>query len=274
MSAEQLVREGRPDEALAELQDEVRRDPSNLKHRTFLFQLLAVLGQWDRALTQLNVIAEMDASCLMLAAMYRPALQAEALRTEIAAGRRSPIIFGEPEDWMASLVQASQMEGQGQLSESEALRGKALESAPATPGKIDGKPFEWIADADSRMGPMFEAIINGSLFWVPFSRVKQIQIEEPADLRDMVWIPATIIWTNGGEAFALLPVRYPGSERSKDDQVRLSRKTDWVDKGNGIQRGLGQRLFATNEDDFPLLSVRQIVMDVEDEGSDSSSEAV
>jgi type VI secretion system protein ImpE len=272
MSSQESLKAGNLDEALSKLQDEVRKDPSNLKHRTFLFQLLAVLGQWDRALTQLNVAAEMDASCLMMAAMYRPALQAEALRTEIAAGKRSPLIFGEPDDWIASLVQASQMEGQGQLSESESLRGKALENAPTTSGTIDGKPFEWIADADSRMGPMFEAITNGSLYWIPFTRVKQIQIEEPADLRDMVWISATIIWANGGEAFALLPVRYTGSEQSGDGQVQLSRKTDWVDKGSGIQRGLGQKLFATDEDDFPLLSIRQIVLDVELEDSGPSSE--
>jgi type VI secretion system protein ImpE len=95
--------------------------------------------------------------------------------------------------------------------------------------------------------------------------VRQIQIEEPTDLRDMIWIPATIVWTNGGEAFALIPVRYPGSELSEDGLIRLSRKTDWVDGGGGIQRGLGQRLFATNEDDYPILTVRRITVDSEAE---------
>ncbi|MHC4504441.1 MAG: type VI secretion system accessory protein TagJ, partial [Planctomycetota bacterium] len=201
MSSEELLKAGKLAEALARLQEEVRGDPADVKLRVYLFQLLAALGQWDRALTQLNVVAETDPSSLLVATMYRPALQSEALRAEIFAGKRSPIIFGEPEEWMAWIVQACQMEGQGQLKEAQDLRAKALEVAPATPGKIDEHPFEWIADADTRMGPMIEAIVNGSLYWVPFTRVRQIQIEEPTDLRDMIWIPATIVWTNGGEAF-------------------------------------------------------------------------
>ena len=50
--------------ALAELQNEVRREPAQPKHRIFLFQLLSVLGQWDRALTQLNVVRDLDPGAL------------------------------------------------------------------------------------------------------------------------------------------------------------------------------------------------------------------
>ena len=263
MSAEQLLSEGRLEEALARLQDEVRADPANPKHRVFLFQLLAVLGEWERALTQLNVVSETDPSGKLMAAMYGPALQAEALRAEVFAGKRSPVLFGEPEEWMASMVQAFQLEGQGRIAEAQSLREKAFEAAPAMSGQIDGRAFKWIADADTRMGPMIEAIVNGAYYWIPFARIHQIQIEEPTDLRDAVWAPATVVWANGGEAFALIPVRYPGSEQSEDSLIRLSRKTDWEDVGNGIQRGLGQRLFATDEDDFPILSIRRVIMDNE-----------
>ncbi len=271
MPAEQLLKEGRLDEALAELQEQVRREPANAKHRLFLFQLLAVLGQWDRALTQLQVVSEMEPSGLLLNAMYGPALQSEALRAEIFAGNRSPVVFGEPEEWMGWMVQACRIEGQGQAKEAGALREKAFEAAPTSSGKLNGQPFEWIADADARLGPMFEAVINGALYWVPFTRVHKMHIEEPTDLRDMVWIPAIVTWTNGGEAPALLPVRYPGSETSEDGLVRSSRKTEWVGEGPGPEQGLGQRLLATNADEYPLLEVRDIEMDNEIDGAEGSS---
>ena len=41
MPAEQTLREGDLSESLARLQGQVRKDPSNVKHRVFLFQLLA-----------------------------------------------------------------------------------------------------------------------------------------------------------------------------------------------------------------------------------------
>ncbi len=47
MQAEESLREGRLQDALAELQAQVRKEPANAKYRIFLFQLLAVLGQWN-----------------------------------------------------------------------------------------------------------------------------------------------------------------------------------------------------------------------------------
>ena len=91
MPALETLRDGNLDEAFRELQQEVRRSPADAKLRVFLFQLLAVQGQWDRALAQLNTAAELDASTLIMAQMYREALQCEVLRAEVFAGKRSPL---------------------------------------------------------------------------------------------------------------------------------------------------------------------------------------
>jgi len=52
MLAEKMLSAGQLTEALAELQQKVRAEPANAKYRTFLFQLLSVLGDWPRALNQ------------------------------------------------------------------------------------------------------------------------------------------------------------------------------------------------------------------------------
>src|SRR5688572_6459243 len=103
MSAYDHLREGKPDEALAALQQEVRARPDDPKLRTFLFQLLAVQGQWDRAQNQLNVVADLDAKALAMVQVYREAIRCELLRGEIFAGKRQPLLFGQPEPWMALL---------------------------------------------------------------------------------------------------------------------------------------------------------------------------
>ncbi len=64
MIAEELLRAGRLDDALKALQEQVRSQPSNATLRIFLFQLLAVMGQWARAQNQLKVVGELDASAL------------------------------------------------------------------------------------------------------------------------------------------------------------------------------------------------------------------
>ena len=54
MSAEENVRAGRLEQALADLQSEIRKRPGDGKLRVFLFQLLAVTGQRERAFDQLE----------------------------------------------------------------------------------------------------------------------------------------------------------------------------------------------------------------------------
>lgn len=258
MTAEEHLRQGQLPECLAALQAQVRQQPAESKHRVFLFQLLSVLGQWDRALTQVNVAAEMDPKCAVLAQMYAPALQCEALRKEVFAGRRTPLVFGEPEPWIGSMIQANQLSATGKHAAAQDLRSQALEQAPATDGTIDGKPFSWIADADGRLGPMLELILNGKYYWVPFNRIQAIELDAPADLRDVVWLPAQLQWTNGGQAVGLVPARYPGSESAEDSALRLARKTEWIANEGDVDFGLGQRLLATDESDHDILATRSI----------------
>jgi type VI secretion system protein ImpE len=125
---------------------------------------------------------------------------------------------------------------------------------------LDGEPFSWIADADSRLGPVCEAIINGRYYWVPFSRLSRVIIDAPEDLRDMVWMPAHFQFDNGGESVALIPTRYPGSEASDDGQLLLARKTIWREAAPDIYHGLGQRLLATDTGEIPLMDVRSITL--------------
>jgi len=258
-------------EALAALQDQVRAEPSEARHRIFLFQLLSVLGQWDRALTQLNVAGEMDAGNLGMVQVYREALASEALRTEVFAGNRTPLIFGDPEQWVALLLEALKLQAAGEFEKSEELRAEALDAAPITSGRLNGQEFEWIADADTRVGPMLEAIVNGRYFWVPFNHIAEMRVEEPEDLRDLVWLPAEFKWMNGGEAVALIPARYPGSESSTDPQIQLGRRTEWEGQGEQAYTGLGQRVIVTDQDEISLLEIRNITLMQADGGDNSQS---
>src|SRR5688572_26274496 len=256
--AELSLKGGDPVAALAQLQEQVRARPADPKLRVFLFQLLCVLGQWERALNQLDVAANLDPEALAMAQTYRDAVQCEAVRDGVFGGKKSPLIFGQPEQWLALLIESLLLEGQGEHKRSIQLRAQAFDEAPATAGDIDGRPFAWISDADSRLGPVLEAVINGRYYWVPFARLTRIQIEAPEDLRDIVWMPAHLDFENGGEAVALIPTRYPGSERSEDGLIALARKTVWDEVGPNVHRGLGQRILATDIDDMPLMEVRSI----------------
>lgn len=258
--AEQALRAGQLDQALKLLQDQVRSSPSDAKLRIFLFQLLAVMGQWNRALVQLRLAGELQASALAMVQMYSAAIHCELLRAEVFAGKRSPLIFGQPDEWLALLVESLLTAGQGRSTEAELLRAKAFEAAPAQAGSVDGQPFSWIADADMRLGPVCEAIIEGRYYWMPFDRLARIVIDEPVDLRDAVWMPARFEFSNGGGSVGLIPTRYPGSELHPDSAIQLARRTDWAERSPGVYVGSGQRLLSTDQGDHALMDLREIVL--------------
>jgi type VI secretion system protein ImpE len=261
MNAEDALKSANLDEALGDLQGRVKKDPADAKLRIFLFQLLALLGRWERALTQLKVAGELDSASLAMVNTYREALVCEAYRAQVFSGERDPLLFGDPAPWMAMLVEALRLTARGQVPQSQDLRAQAFEQAPPTAGKIDGEPFAWIADADQRLGPVLEAIINGRYYLVPFLNIRKLELEPPADLRDLVWTPAHITWTNGGEVVALIPSRYPGSEESEDTRIRMARRTEWADCGSGLFTGMGQRMLTTDGGEYPLLETRSIELE-------------
>jgi len=258
MKAAELVQAGRLNEALTVLQGEIRQNPADSKLRIFLFQLNCVFGRWDKALTQLQVVASLNAETMLMAQIFRPVIACELLRHEVFSGKRTPLIFGEPAEWVGLLVQAAALVSQGQPAAAGDLRRQAFETAPTTSGKLGDQSFEWIADADSRLGPLLEVILEGKYYWIPFCRIARIEIEKPTDLRDLVWTPARFTWTNGGAVSGHIPVRYAGTEESAEDALRLSRKTLWSEPSPECFLGLGQRVLATDSGEFPLLECRNI----------------
>lgn len=258
LNSEQALKDGNLEQALADIQQSVRKDPANVKYRIYLFQLLSILGQWERALTQLNVLADMDAATLAMVQTYREALRCEVLRKDVFAGLKTPLIFGEPQQWMALLLQALKLTAQQNYQEAKNLREQAFDSAPATAGSVNGEDFDWLADADVRIGPMLETIINGQYYWVPFQHIKVLQIEPPEDLRDLVWSPVQLVWQNGGETVGLIPTRYVNSEMHPDAAIKLARKTEWQEPVDGLFTGQGQRLLSTNNNDYALMDIREI----------------
>ncbi|AFL74234.1 type VI secretion system accessory protein TagJ [Thiocystis violascens] len=264
MLAEDRLREGDLEGTLRQLQEQVRKDPANASYRVFLFQLLALMGQWERALNQLGVAGELDASTLAMVQTYREALRCEVLRGKIFEGRQTPLIFGRPDAWVALLLEAHRLIAQGAIEQANAVREQALEAAPTTSGAIDGTPFDWIMDADARLGPVLEAIVNGRYYWIPFQCIRSIAVEKPEDLRDLVWMPAHFTWANGGETVGLIPTRYPGAESHPDQLIRLARKTDWLEPAPGLYLGQGQRMLTTDAGDSSLMDVRRIDLDAPD----------
>lgn len=276
MAAEHLLRSGDLSATLEALHESVRAAPADAKLRVFLFQLLVVRGDWERALRQLQTVATLDPSTLPMAQAYRELIRCEVYRREVFRGLRAPVLLGQPREWHAMMVQALEHTAAGRHDAAEELRAEALELAPTTPGEVDGRDFGWIADCDSRLGPILEVIVRGRYAWLPFELVASLELDAPVDLRDLVWLPARLqlAGEQGGEAIdCFIPTRYPESEAG-DDALRLARRTEWREAGAATAIGLGQRMFVTDVSEDGLLDLRRISFRAQPSMSDQETARV
>jgi type VI secretion system protein ImpE len=251
MNAEQLFKAGDISGARAALAGELKRNPQDVRARQFFWQLLAIVGDLDKADTQLKALGGVQASAMMLGSVYMQAINAERLRARTFAGEIAPKSLVGVEPWVQGLLDALAATIKGTPG-AAARHDAALAEAPASPGSVEGEAFEWLADADTRFGPMLEVIIGADYGFIPFAAMNRIRATEVADLRDTVWRPAEIGLKSGQSSMVFIPARYPGTVATGDAALILGHRTDWLDS-NGIEVGLGQRLLATDINDIGVL---------------------
>ena len=253
--ADDLLKSGDLDGARKALVEVVRAKPGDASARMFLFQLLALAGEWDKAKLQMNTLAQLSPESQMLSVVYGQAIEAERERAEIFAGRAVAHVHGGTE-WLQGIADAIHHFSNNRVAEGEAARDAAFDAAPDTPGTLDELAFEWIADGDSRFGPCLEAIIGGRYGLLGFDAIDHIKSEGPQDLRDLVWYPVQIAFKSGQSVAALLPARYPGLDVEADPAERLTRATGWRDAPWG-SAGSGQHLWSLSSgEERGLLSLR------------------
>jgi type VI secretion system protein ImpE len=234
--------------------EEVRAHPTAVGPRLALFRLACIEGQWERARRQLEAIRALDPETAMFAELYAALIDAEAKRRAVLEGRSALVTIGEPPAFVAHLARALADEAAGEREAAAAQRRAALDSARAVPGELDGVPFTWLMDADSRFGPCLELVVHGRYRWLPLEHLRELASDRPKDLEDVVWLPVRLRLAGGEEVAAHLPGRYPRSETSADPWARLGRATVFDEAGHG----LGGRLLTSEAGDHPLVAIRRI----------------
>lgn len=248
------------DARIDEVQGKIRSQPAVADHRWALFELLCLTQQWERAIQQLQVFAQLNPQLAQVAQAYRDLIRAERWRAEVLGGLRDPGFVIEPPSWVESLVRALHLTAAGQSGEADQLREKALDDAPLVAGRGDAHAFEWIADSDSRLGPVCEVVTAGRYRWLPFSDIAAWELGRPAALVDLVWAPCSLTLVDGTKARGFMPARFPAVEeavhdRAALDALRLGSTTVWAESGRTGVIAQGRKTWTTSAGDIGLFEL-------------------
>jgi len=229
MTARDLFEAGELDRAIETLGAELRKDPTDVQRRVFLFELLSFAGEYERAEKQLDMAGQGSKEASMGALLYRSALHAEKNRQEMFESQQFPVGGGEP---------------------------------ARVSGTVNGTAFDVFSDADPRLGARLEVFAAGQYLWIPLEHVASVEIPPPQRLRDLLWAPAIV---ETGPAFSsmelgqvLLPAISPLSWQYDDSDVRLGRVTEWVALDDGTEVPVGQKVFLVDGEELPILELRKL----------------
>ncbi|MDX2270165.1 MAG: type VI secretion system accessory protein TagJ [Bryobacter sp.] len=231
VTAKQLIEGGNVRQAIESLAAHLRDKPTDLAARTTLFEALSFCGDLDRAEKHLNLLADSSDQAKMGAILYFAAIHAERERHALYKAQTFP---------------------------------KTTVKSQLT-GRLNGKPFSEIRDADNDLGARLEVFGAGQYVWVPFEHIRSLKMEAPQRWRDTLWAPGFL---KTGPSFkgadmgeVLLPAIYPFSWTFEDQSVLLGRQTVWVEDEGGYQYPLGQKILLVDGEEVPFLEIRELEID-------------
>ena len=234
---------------------------SDLKKSWFLFQLFCLSGEYKRAQEQLKLAAQLDDAFQSAFLIYSRVVASELFRNKVVvSAEETPLILGEPEEWMAKLFEANRMLSQNNLEAATKLRMEVYDLQPAISGKCNDTPFEWICDQDSRFAGNLECFLNGKYYWLSMSQVKELTLASEGKTRsyiDLLYPQAKLILKTEAELDVILFARYPGNYSPESPELAMNRLTKWEDLNDYNIIGSGQRMFC----DFPLLELTKLSFD-------------
>jgi len=258
MDAKTLLESGKLSAAVEQLSQDVRAHPVDSRRRTFLFELLCLTGDYERAGRQLDVIAQQNPETETGIEVYRGILAAEKARARLTSDGLMPDFLLKPPPFAILHLEAVNRLREGHAAEARGLLEKAAESETPAGGRADGEAFADFSDQDAVLGCLLELFLHDRYVWIPFVHIKHLSISAPKKLRDLIWIPAALETIEGPVGGVFIPVLYRDSWRHANDQVRLGRMTDWQALGEGLVGGMGQRVFFVDEGEKAILELREL----------------
>jgi type VI secretion system protein ImpE len=230
LTAKELLAAGQVLEAEKQLTAHLREHPADIAQRTFLFELLCFTGQYARAEKQLGVLADRGVEAETGAIVYYAAVHAERTRHETFEKQSFP---------------------------------SGPTKSPS--GKLNGKAFKELRDADPDIGARLEVFAAGAYLWLPFEHVASLEMSPPQRLRDTLWAPALVQTAPSFQGMdigeVLAPAIYPFSWKHPDEAVWLGRITDWAADEEGREYPSGQKVLLADGEEIPFLEVRSLEFD-------------
>ena len=260
--AKELLEEGKLQEAIQAMNDEVKRNPADTQRRGFLAELLCVAGRLERADAQLEVILQQDTKAALGVALLRQLIRAETARRDFSTAGRLPEFLDVPSPYLKQYIEASVHLREKRPEDAKRLIDSAEAERPRVKGTCNGRPFDDLRDLDDLTAGVFEVLTStGKFYWIPVDRVRSIEFRKPERVRDLIWRRAAMSVADGPDGEVFLPATYVPNSGEPADGAMLGRITEWLGGGQTPMRGVGQVSYLVGEESLPIMQMETVIFE-------------
>ena len=243
------LKAGDLNQAIALMNDEVRKNPADIDRRGRLAELLCLAGNIDRADTILDSIVSLDAAAAVGVALFRQLVRAEQARQQFYSDGRLPEFLKRPDGAMELELRAAVALRAGDLKETAKLLAEAEAARPVIRGTADGKPFEDFRDLDDLNASHLEVLTStGKYYWIPVASIRSIEFRPPVNRRDLLWRRAAMSVADGPDGEVFVPAIYAARGQELEPRYRLGHATSFTGDDDGPKFGLGLKSFLVGDD--------------------------
>ncbi len=258
-----LLAGGRLGDAVAQATARVRSAPSDHAARTLLAELLCLQGEFDRAESQLAVVAQQTVDRPVAIARLRHLIRAAVAREAWFAEGAVPSLAEAPTPLQRLAIELAVATREGDASRAAALLEQAETARPKIAGVADGVAFDDWRDADDRCAWFLDILTqDGGYMWIDPATVAGLRFTPATRPVDLLWREARMALRDGRVAEIVVPAQYPGlgaaAAGGAEDVHRLAQQTDWRDLPGGAAAGIGQRLWLMGDEGRGLLDLAEV----------------
>jgi len=258
VNAKELIKEGRLVEARKSLVEEVKRAPGNSGARTLLFQVLAFLGEWEKAARHLDAIALQAGEANAGIESYKKLVQAEQERLKVIRLAAVPSFLPDTPEYFPLYRDALEKLQGNKPEEAQALYQQIDAQLEDLTGTVNGNEFKSFTNPDASLTYFLEIFAHEHHIYVPYETIRELLVQTPTSFFDLIWPQATLTTWGGLSLNCFLPALYPESFLQDDPNIKMGKATDWLPMGGHFIKGIGQQVFNVDGEDMAILEIREI----------------
>ena len=244
------------------MNDEVKRNPTDIQRRGFLAELLCASGRLERADAQLEVILQQDPKTAVTIALLRQLIPRRYGAPRFYAAGRVPEFLDQPPPICQNYVEATIHARENRPAEALRLIERAEEQRPRIKRQLQRQTASKTCATWTTLRPPSSRSDKhrASSVGFPWTACSPSSSASLSGCAILIWRRTAMSVASGPDGEVFLPATYCPGTAEVSEAALLGRVTEWQGGDGAPMRGVGQVCFLAGDDSVSIMDMTTVTI--------------